>query len=373
MEKWDVIIVGGGPAGLSTALHLARRDAVWARRVLVLEKARYPRHKLCGGGITELGTRCLAGLGLDVHDIPTVPIGELRMVRGNYRLSFREGHGLTIVRRDVFDAYLASKVIDAGVALHQGEAVIDVKRHPRGVTVRTADGTYEARTLVVADGSNGPTRRKLDLEDEGRVARVIEILTPVEDARSRALFDARVAVFDFTPSPAGLQGYYWDFPCVVNGEPHVNRGVYDARTVPDRERADLKSIFAECLALRGLDIADCDLMGAPIHWYERSGRFSRPHVLLAGDSAGADPLLGEGIAFALGYGAVAADAIVDAFARKDFRYADYGARVLASEYGRILDERVGLARELYRHKNPVLLPSFVTKLANTMAGWGLRA
>jgi len=88
MESWDVVIVGGGPLGSSTALHLAREG--WAERILVLEKARYPRHKLCGGGITEYGVACLSRIGLDIDEISNVPIQEMRMVRGKRTASRRK-------------------------------------------------------------------------------------------------------------------------------------------------------------------------------------------------------------------------------------------------------------------------------------------
>lgn len=136
MERWDLIIVGGGPAGLSTALHLCRLDPAWAARILI-EKARYPRHKLCGGGITEYGLRCLSGLGLDIAEVPRVPIDELRMVRGRHRASFHSGHGLTIFRRDAFDAWLAQKVLAAGVRLSQGETVSRLETTKGGVQVTT--------------------------------------------------------------------------------------------------------------------------------------------------------------------------------------------------------------------------------------------
>lgn len=359
MERWDLIIVGGGPAGLSTALHLCRLDPAWAARILILEKARYPRHKLCGGGITEYGLRCLSGLGLDIAEVPRVPIDELRMVRGRHRASFHSGHGLTIFRRDAFDAWLAQKVLAAGVRLSQGETVSRLETTKGGVQVTTDRGSYLARALVAADGSNGICRRQLGAADLGRVGRAIELLTPVRGPLDEALFSKRVAVFDFSPAPADLQGYYWDFPCWVDGRPHINRGVYDARTAPERPRADLKAILAGCLAEREIDIASCELMGHPIRWFEPTLALSQPHVLYAGDSAGADPLLGEGIAFALGYGGVAADTLAAAFRARDFRFEDYAARLRASEYGQILEDRVRQAKQLYRHRHPLLLPTFM--------------
>lgn len=359
METWDVVIVGGGPAGLSTALHLAQRHPVWAAdRVLVLEKARYPRHKLCGGGITAYGIAVLEKLGLDLRTLGHVRIEDMQVVRGRHRLQLPRGFGLHVIRRDELDAWLAAEVAARGITVHQGESVTDVERSRDGVTVRTADGTYTARTLVVADGSRGTLRRKLGLDDDDRVARALEILTPATDARSRALVDEGVCLFDFTPSPQGLQGYYWDFPCVVNGQPHVNRGVYDARTSPHRPRADLKAILGAFLAERGLDLADVEVMGHPIRWFAPGGRASLPHVVLAGDTAGADPLYGEGIAFALAYGDIAASAISDAFSRGDFGYADYEGRIRSHALGQLLDQRHAQAKALYQHRYPELVPGW---------------
>jgi len=85
-------------------------------------------------------------------------------------------------------------------------------------------------------------------------------------------------------------------------------------------------------------------------------------VVLVADAAGADPLIGEGIAFALGYGAIAAGAVIDAFAREDFAYSDYAARVLASDYGKLLNYRVTEAKRLYRQPNPLVVPSFMPGL-----------
>jgi geranylgeranyl reductase family protein len=366
MENWDVVVAGGGPSGISTALHLVQRNPAWAGRVLVIEKARYPRPKLCGGGITDYGFQAIKALGLDLAEIPHTKADEVRLTYRGQRLSFWKRPVLHVVRRDVFDAWLAQKAMERGVTVHQGEAVADVQPHDGGVSVRTSEGAYEARTLVVADGSKGVIRRKLDMEDTGHVARLIEIITPAEDENSRALHREAVAVFDFTPRLDGLQGYYWDFPCVVDGRPSINRGVYDARAVPELPKADLKGVLRESLAERGLDIDQVELMGHPIHWFDPQAALARPHVLLVGDAAGADPLLGEGIAFALGYGEVAAAEIDDAFARNDFAYAGYHPRLMAGSWGSGLKLRVDLARLLYRYNNAFAHWLIMTTLRATM-------
>lgn len=74
MENYDVVIVGAGPAGISTALHLQQIAPELASRTLVLEKARHPRTKLCGGGVVPDAERVLRRLGLDVTEVPHVTL-----------------------------------------------------------------------------------------------------------------------------------------------------------------------------------------------------------------------------------------------------------------------------------------------------------
>src|SRR5262245_10288957 len=68
----DVLIVGSGPAGCSTALHLARRSPALARRTVILEKSAHPRHKLCGGGLVSDVDTIVRNLGLDLAEVPQV-------------------------------------------------------------------------------------------------------------------------------------------------------------------------------------------------------------------------------------------------------------------------------------------------------------
>ncbi len=349
----DVLIVGSGPSGTSTALHLIKNDPAWAKRIVIVDKAIHPREKLCGGGITHMGTNILARLGLPFEP-DYFKVKEVRLNYQDRSYSLFGNPIFRIVRRDKFDHWLVQTAEKLGVRVRQGEAVKDITAHEDYVAVETDKATFHARVVVGADGSRSFLRRRLKWDDDSRVARLVEVLTP-EDAMIQPEFRDGVAVFDFTYMTEGLQGYYWDFPSYVEGQPFMNRGLFDSRARPERPKADLKKTLRESMAVRDRDLDDYQLKGHPIRWWSRDGRFARPHILLVGDAAGADPLFGEGISFALGYGEVAADTISDAFARQDFSFASYRERLLADPLFKQLDIRTRLARFAYLLKYPWLI------------------
>ncbi|MBI3537816.1 MAG: hypothetical protein HY070_09695 [Chloroflexi bacterium] len=170
------------------------------------------------------------------------------------------------------------------------------------------------------------------MERWDRKSRLMEILTPVDSARAFE-FENHTAVFDFTPIAHGVQGYYWDFPSVKQNVPTMNRGIFDARVYPHAPRADLKREFENALAQRAVELDDVHLMGHPERWYDPRAKHSAPRVLLAGDAAGTEPLLGEGISHAIHFGILAADAALDALRRENFSFANYERRIAWSRLG----------------------------------------
>jgi flavin-dependent dehydrogenase len=348
MERFDVIIIGAGPSGLSTAMSLQRRDPALAARTLLLERDHHPRHKLCGGGVTFSADPVLAHLGLsfDALQLPHVPIHTVRVRFEDKVTDVHFPNVFRIVRRDLFDAALANEARARGLQLREGVKVRDLIPEGGGVRVLTDQGELFARAVVGADGAKSLVRRKMDLPDDARVSRLIEILTP-EDPNTTPEFLHNTAVFDFTPTRQRVQGYYWDFPSLKDGRAWMNRGVFDSRVLPHRDRADLPAALAAALDHRGVDLQQHQLQGHPERWFDPKGRYSAPHMLLVGDAAGVEPLLGEGIAWALLYGPTAADALLDAFQRDDLSFSTWDRRLASSPLGRQLALRTRLALFCY--------------------------
>lgn len=350
IEEIDVLIIGSGPAGMSTALHLLQLDPSWSERMIVVDKAVHPREKLCGGGITHLGENVLARLGLGMEP-NNFEIQEVRLVYQDQAYSFRGNPVFRIVHRAEFDHWLVKTGEARGAQVRQDEAVLDVVAHDDYVEVISEKCIYHAQVIVAADGSRSRVRSALKWNENSHVARLLEVLTP-ETKQSSWEFRDGVAVFDFSRMTNGLQGYYWDFPSMVEGKTQMNRGVFDSRARPERPRVDLKQTLRESMSERERDLDDYKLKGHPIRWFDKNDQFSQPRVVLAGDAAGADPLFGEGISIALGYGDAAAQAVHDAFAEHDFSFANYKDRILKHNLLWQLPWRVWLARIAYIMKYP---------------------
>ena len=353
IETVDLLIVGSGPAGCSTALHLLQRDPGWARRMLIVDKAVHPREKLCGGGITHLGQNVLARLGLALEP-DNFPVKEVRLVYEDLTYSFFGNPVFRIVRRAEFDHWLVRQVEKRGATVRQGEGVVDVRVTDDYVEVTTERAIIRAQVLIAADGSKSFIRRRLKWPGSSHVARLIEVDTPADPRREFEFRDG-VAVFEFSAMADDLQGYYWDFPSRVNGQPVMNRGIFDSRRHVAAPKANLPGVLRNALAERGRELDDYKIKGHPIRWYHRRNPVSQPRVLLAGDAAGADALFGEGISLALGYGDVAAQAVDDAFARRDFGFATYRHMLMDHWLMWQLPWRTRLARVAYLLRYPWLV------------------
>ncbi|MBI5964321.1 MAG: NAD(P)/FAD-dependent oxidoreductase [Chloroflexi bacterium] len=351
MLKHDVLILGGGPSGLSTALHLTKIAPHLTNRILILEKEHYPRPKLCAGGLVADAEIILRRLGLDVSEVPHVDASAAHFDFAGRGIKIRmpKSHTIRVVRRNEFDHWLARKTREAGIEIREGVTVKNIIRNQDSVTVETDQGDFHAQIVVGADGSNGVTRRCVLPNAPVYTARVLEVITPnySEIAAGKSTPRNDEAYFDFFPVPDNIAGYVWDFPTQVNGKPMRCWGVYDTNLLSDQERPQLKKPLADEMARHGFDLDDYELKGHPIRWYGPFNPVSVPRVLLVGDAVGADPVFGEGISMALGYGAIAAREISESIRRNEFSLSRYKSRLVWSGLGQTLFARWFIAQIIY--------------------------
>ena len=136
MKKIDLLIVGAGPAGLSTAFHLHQLDPSWSERLVILDKAAHPRHKLCAGGLTRFGLKILRSLGFDLPlPIHHVPIHDARLKYGRRVIHFRDQPKFVVFQRAELDAYLAKQARERGIFIQENTPALDAVIDKDGITM----------------------------------------------------------------------------------------------------------------------------------------------------------------------------------------------------------------------------------------------
>ncbi len=335
MTEVDLVIIGGGPSGISTALHL--HAAAPQLRVVVLEGERYPREKICAGGIGARAFKKLDALGVTVN-CPMVNLNQIALKFGPETIVIRDRDLGVVVRRVEFDHALAKAAMARGIDVRDATPVTGITIDDAGVRVETGRGdVFHAKAVVGADGVGGITRRATGFARPELRAQVVELDT--EGVASDQPRDT--VLFDFTFRE--LNGYAWDFPTVVDNQPLVCRGAYVIHTLGNDSP---KQRIADYLTSRGLDLSRYRLKQYAERGFQPGAEIAKPRVLLVGEAAGIDIATGEGIAQAIEYGYVAGPYLARAFERGDFGFSTWRAHLEGRHLGWQLRVR-HMAYELY--------------------------
>jgi geranylgeranyl reductase family protein len=335
----DVVIAGAGPAGVACAVALVRRDPSLARRIVVLDRARFPRDKPCGGGLTGHADEAMARLGLELT-VPSLPSPRAEVRFWELTRQVTLGKPVRVVRRREFDASLVAQARDLGIEVREGAGMAGFRVDGDGVDVGIGDGSerLRARILVGADGVGSRVRKSLNGESDTTPIRLFRMELP-----ARGAWTSDAMLYDFSPMSDGLRGYLWVFP-MPDGR--LNVGLMHDPALP-RSGAELVALLERHLARLGIALPS-GARGWPAFGYHPTAPVAGPRLITVGDAAGIDALTGEGIAVGMEQALVAADAVVDALASGDFAFADYGGALRRATVGRELAIDRWLAWLLYR-------------------------
>jgi len=310
VKHFDLIVIGGGPAGAATAIQAARGGA----SVAIFEKASSGRDKVCGDGLTPRAIGALQKLQIDLEGIHK--INGLRMIAGKTRreLEWPSGgsfpsYGAVWTRREL-DSHLLETASQSGATIFYETEVIPVFEGERVTGVTSGTETWDTDLVVAASGAPGKVARMLGTERKSDEPYGIAIRTYVESPRHADHYlEASLAMRDSTGTP--IPGYGWMFP---TGNGTVNLGVGALSTMKGFKKLNLNTL---CDLYRDL-IADEWEVGP---YLEKPRAWRLPMTsqkrhgngwAAVGDAAGLiNPMNGEGIDYSLESGMLISDLFLD--------------------------------------------------------------
>jgi len=310
VKHFDLIVIGGGPAGAATAIQASRGGA----SVAIFEKASSGRDKVCGDGLTPRAIGALQKLQIDLEGIHK--INGLRMIAGKTRreLEWPSGgsfpsYGAVWTRREL-DSHLLETASQSGATIFYETEVVPVFEGERVIGVTSGTETWDTDLVVAASGAPGKVARMLGTERKSDEPYGIAIRTYVESPRHADHYlEASLAMRDSTGTP--IPGYGWMFP---TGNGTVNLGVGALSTMKGFKKLNLNTL---CDLYRDL-IADEWEVGP---YLEKPRAWRLPMTsqkrhgngwAAVGDAAGLiNPMNGEGIDYSLESGMLISDLFLD--------------------------------------------------------------
>jgi len=323
-ERYDIAVIGGGPAGAATAIRAARAGA----RVVVFEKAAHGRDKVCGDGLTPRAVGALEALDIDLDGAHR--IDGLRMIAGRQRRELAwpatgrfPDHGAVWPRRRL-DARLVDAADKAGAELVYETEALPILDGDRVVGVEAGSGDGPRRRIhadltVIAAGAQGRAARMLGAERDPDEPFGLAIRSYIESPRhDERHLEACLTLRDRHGTP--VPGYGWLFPA---GDGTVNIGVGALSTMKRFKDLNLNTLLDDYRALVRDEWVLGDYLERPRAWRLPMSSVKRHGEgwVAIGDAAGLiNPMNGEGIDYGLESGMLAADLFVADPATAPARY-----------------------------------------------------
>jgi geranylgeranyl reductase family protein len=317
---YDVIVVGAGPAGSTAAKNLAEKGI----KVLLLDKATFPRDKPCGGG---LPTRVQKRFPYIEPFLNSVSYGTT-MFSSSLRYKcdlIREKPFLEMVLRTDFDYGLLSLAQKAGATFLGGKSVVDVVVQKDKVSVMLEDGqTMETQMVIGSDGMHSVVAEKTNLSKKLEVL-CISLMQeqPMTPKQLTTFFTKKRMIYLFIKAH-GIAGYAWVFP--KKNSVNIGIGEFQSAVSKERPKIPLKETYEKFIAtlqekkLLPADFPIENLKGATLPIFPLENTCG-DRVLLCGDAAGfINPITGEGIYYAMVSGQIAADVIAEGLSSHDLSY-----------------------------------------------------
>lgn len=306
MKKYDIVIVGAGPAGSTAAKVLAEKGA----KVLLIDKQKFPRDKACGGGLpTKVMKRFPYMAGL----IDTITYGSI-MYSSSLRYQMRVVRDrplLFMIQRKIFDKGLVDIAVEKGTTFVDKKTVVDLKIENDKALIILDDGEkIESQLVIGCDGTNSVVVEKAHLigKKEKKCICIYQE-TPMSKKQLDTYFTEKKITHIFIKAQ-GIAGYGWIFP----KKKHVNVGLgeFESAVDPVRPKVNLRDTYEQFItALKEKNILPADfsidkLKGGILPIYPLEKTYAS-RVLICGDAAGfINPITGEGIYYAMVSGELAA-------------------------------------------------------------------
>lgn len=325
---YDCIVVGSGPAGSTAGYHLAKKG----HSVLILDKADLPRYKPCGGGVSSIIQQWF---DFDFSPVISLKTHEVYCTWEQEKVIAvdTKDYPIWMVRRDVFDYFLAQQAVKQGATLRDKTEVIDITFASNQWIVKTNNEEFSGRYLIGADGAKGNMAKLLGFHKQKKlVAGALEVEIPYENLSNKTYFE-----FGFVK-----HGYAWNFPKADGFS--MGAGVFGLQ----RKAQNYHKIIEHYASLFNLTLDHATEHGHPIALWNGNQKLHSHNAILAGEAACVvDPFTAEGIRPSIFSGLKASDAINHALGG-DINALEKYSQIMAQEWGNEMIWAQRLSQIFYR-------------------------